>query len=50
MFGKSLLWTAEQHGHGVQLMLRMLYAKWLTGATPRDLEAIRARCRRVSPR
>jgi hypothetical protein len=40
MIGKNLLWTAEQHGHSVQVMLNV-YAAWLKGASERDLEAIK---------
>ena len=40
MLGKPLLWVAQQAGHSVEVMLRM-YAKWLDGATPADIEAIR---------
>ncbi len=40
MIGANLLRTADQHGHSVQVMLNM-YAKWLKGATPADIEAIR---------
>ncbi len=32
MLGKNLLWVAKQHGHSVEVMLRM-YAAWLQGAT-----------------
>ena len=39
MIGKNLLWTAKQHGHGVQVMLNM-YAAWLEGATAEDVAAI----------
>jgi hypothetical protein len=40
MLGKPLLWVAQQAGHSVEVMLRM-YAKWLQGATPADIDAIR---------
>src|SRR5688572_6138639 len=39
MIGKNLLWVAEQHAHGVQVMLNM-YAAWLKGATEGGLESI----------
>jgi len=41
MIGKNILWTAKQHGHGVQIMLN-IYAAWLEGATPADIQAIRS--------
>jgi hypothetical protein len=31
MLGKNLPWVAKQHGHSVEVMLRM-YAAWLEGA------------------
>jgi hypothetical protein len=37
--GKNLLWVAKQHGHSVEVMLRM-YAAWIEGATPEDISAI----------
>lgn len=40
MLGKNLLWVAKQHGHSVEVMLRM-YAAWLDGATDSDIHAIR---------
>jgi hypothetical protein len=40
MLGKNLLWVAKQHGHSVEVMLRM-YAAWLEGATEADIHAIR---------
>ena len=40
MLGKSLLWVAKQHGHSVEVMLRM-YAAWNDGAIEADIEAIR---------
>ena len=40
MIGKNLLWVAEQHGHSAAVMLKT-YAKWLKGATEKDLDAIR---------
>jgi hypothetical protein len=40
MLGKNLLWVAKQHGHSVEVMLRM-YASWLDGATDTDIHAIR---------
>ncbi len=36
MLGKNLLWVAKQHGHSVEVMLRM-YAAWLEGATEADI-------------
>jgi integrase len=39
MLGKNLLWVAKQHGHSVEVMLRM-YAAWLEGATSSDIHAI----------
>jgi hypothetical protein len=35
MLGKNLLRVAKQHGHSVEVMLRM-YAAWLEGATECD--------------
>jgi hypothetical protein len=40
MLGKNLLWVAKQHGHSVEVMLRM-YAAWLDGATAMDIHAIK---------
>jgi hypothetical protein len=40
MRGKNLLWVAKQHGHSVEVMLRM-YAAWLEGATEADIHAIK---------
>jgi integrase len=40
MLGKNLLWVAKQHGHSVEVMLRM-YAAWLEGATESDIRAIK---------
>ena len=40
MLGKNLLWVAKQHGHSVEVMLRM-YAAWLEGATEVDIHAIK---------
>jgi integrase len=40
MLGKNLLWVAKQHGHSVEVMLRM-YAAWIEGATEADIQAIR---------
>jgi hypothetical protein len=40
MLGKNLLWVAKQHGHSVEVMLRM-YAAWIEGATGADIQAIR---------
>jgi integrase len=39
MLGKNLLWVAKQHGHSVEVMLRM-YAAWLEGAMESDIHAI----------
>ena len=36
----NLLWVAKQHGHSVEVMLRM-YAAWLDGATAADIQAIK---------
>ena len=40
MLGKNLLWVAKQHGHSVEVMLRM-YAAWLEGATEADIHVIK---------
>jgi hypothetical protein len=40
ILGKNLLWVAKQHGHSVEVMLRM-YAAWLDGATEADIHAIK---------
>jgi hypothetical protein len=40
MLGKNLLWVAKQHGHSVEVMLRM-YAAWLEGSTDADIHAIK---------
>lgn len=40
MIGRNLLWTAQQHGHSVELMLKM-YAAWIEGASDEDVVAIR---------
>ncbi len=40
MLGKNLLWVAKQHGHSVEVMLRM-YASWFEGATEADIDAIK---------
>jgi hypothetical protein len=40
MLGKNLLWVAKQHGHSVEIMLRM-YAAWLDVATAADIHAIK---------
>jgi hypothetical protein len=40
MLGKNLRWVAKQHGHSVEVMLRM-YAAWLAGATETDIQAIK---------
>jgi integrase len=40
ILGKNLLWVAKQHGHSVEVMLRM-YAAWLEGATDSDIHAIK---------
>ena len=40
MLGKNLLWVAKQHGHSVEVMLRV-YAAWLDGATDADIHAIK---------
>ena len=39
MLGKNLLWVAKQHGHSVEVMLRM-YAAWIEGATDADIQVI----------
>jgi hypothetical protein len=36
----NLLWVAKQHGHSVEVMLRM-YAAWLEGATAAEIQAIK---------
>ena len=41
MIGKNLLWVAEQHGHSPAVMFKA-YAKWLEGASKKDIEAMRA--------
>ena len=40
MLGKNLLWVAKQHGHSVEVMLRM-YAAWIEGATDADIQTIK---------
>ena len=40
MLGRNLLWVAKQHGHSVEVMLRM-YAAWLEGTTQADIDAIK---------
>ncbi len=40
MLGKNLLWVAKQHGHSIEVMLRM-YAAWLEGATEADIHTIK---------
>jgi integrase len=40
MLGKNLLWVAKQHGHSVEVMLR-IYAAWLEDATDSDIHAIK---------
>ena len=40
MLGKNLPWVAKQHGHNVEVMLRM-YAAWLEGATNADIHSIK---------
>src|SRR5258707_9490720 len=40
MLGRNLLWVAKQHGHSVEVMLRMC-AAWLDGATAADIQAIK---------
>jgi hypothetical protein len=47
MLGKNLLWVAKQHGHSVEVMLRIC-AAWLDGATGADIHLIeRASGRRL---
>ena len=41
MMGKNLLWVAEQHGHSAAVMLKT-YARWMKGATEKDIEKIRS--------
>jgi hypothetical protein len=48
MLGKNLLWVAKQHGHSVEVMLRM-YAGWLEGATESDIHAIKNAMEKRSP-
>jgi hypothetical protein len=36
LLGKNLLWVVQQHGHGVEGMLRM-YAAWIERATDSDI-------------
>jgi hypothetical protein len=48
MLGKNLLWVAKQHGHSVEVMLRM-YAAWLEGATESDIRAIKQAMEKRSP-
>jgi hypothetical protein len=53
MMGKNLLWVARQHGHSVEVMLRMC-AAWLEGATEADIHAIKqatekSHCARCNP-
>ena len=40
ILGKNLLWATKQHGHSVEVMLRM-YAAWLDGATESDIHEIK---------
>lgn len=40
MLGKNLLWTARQHGHSVEVMLRM-YAAWTEMVGDSHVESIR---------
>ena len=47
MLGKKLLWVAKQHGHIVEVMLRM-YAAWLEGATEADIHAIKKAMEKTS--
>jgi integrase len=47
MLGKNLLWVAKQHGHSVEVMLRM-YAAWLDGAIESDIHAIKQAMERRS--
>jgi hypothetical protein len=49
MLGKNLLWVAKQHGHSVEVMLRM-YAAWLEGATESDIHAIKQAMEKDPPR
>ena len=37
---KNLLWVAKQHGHSIEVMLRM-YAAWLDGTTEADIQSIK---------
>ena len=39
-YGRPLTGVAKQHGHSVEVMLRM-YAAWLDGATAADIQAIK---------
>jgi len=48
MLGKDLLWAAKQHGHSVEVMLRM-YAAWLEGATESDIHAIKRAMEKKDP-
>lgn len=41
MIGKNLMWVAQQHGHSAAVMLKT-YAKWLSGSSEADVDAIRA--------
>jgi hypothetical protein len=41
MTGRSALWVARQHGHGISTMLRF-YAAWTEGAIEADIAAIQA--------
>jgi hypothetical protein len=41
MLGKNLLRVAKQHGHGVEVMLRM-YAAWFEGTAESGIHAIKA--------
>ncbi|MGA2778466.1 MAG: hypothetical protein ABSF94_12995 [Steroidobacteraceae bacterium] len=38
MLGKNLLWVAKQHGHSVEVMLRMLQSRILVLQFPRSLQ------------
>ena len=50
MLGKNLLcWVAKQHGHSVEVMLRM-YPAWLDGATEADIHAINRLWKQDLPR
>ena len=40
MMGKNFLWVADQHGHSPAVMLKT-YAKWMKGATEKDINAFR---------